>query len=327
MNFPAGEKIFEPAYLSKSSMNSISAAADAILKLPPMKDRITVKTSLFSTLLSQDINVINLINWRTGLYRNRSAISQILKDMEAVGEMEIIKFYPAVVYALFDIFSVSSQTNTKLCELVTPSLGYTFEILVIILNVGNDPRFKSDMDQTENILFERLKELPANNIETIISHNISTLLSDTNGEGKKLRQTVKVLHMLFKIIIKTSISPKKYIWEILENIAHSMSGSSEHAMIFQVLMLQHLPELLKEAVNVFPEGLELLMDNIIRKCFEIDTSRMNVKIHRMIGIKSLLSQEDFYKSRSVIRLSMSSILVNLVESTSYPKLGEDGSCK
>lgn len=323
LNFPAGENIFAPSYLSTSTMDSLTAAADAMAKLAPTKDSFTVKSSLFSTMLTQDTSVINLIHWRTALYRNRSEISHILKDVELIGEMEIMKFFPSIIFAILDIFAVSAQKNTRLCELITPSLIKSFEVLILILNVSNDPRFKSQMKQVQPIFDRKLDELPKNLIASILAKRISGLLLDSSDEGhKNLRKSLKVLHLIFKIIILTSTDASETILGIIEDIFIKFNSKdvTENGIVCQILVLQHFPQFLNEVYPVLKK--EQLLKIINSIMYESSTLRINLKIFRLNAMKSILTLHPFCDSDDIFRAAMSTILMNLVDIDS--KIIDDG---
>jgi hypothetical protein len=320
LNFPAGDTIFAPSYLSSSSMDALSAAADVIARLPQMKDTVSVKTSLFSTALTQDSSVINLIHWRTALYRNRSELSLILSDVESVGEMEIIKFYPGIVFAILDMFATSSVKTNRLSELVTPALDRAFDVLVLVLTIGVDPRFKAQITASEALLADRVSELSSDSVAELLGQKLLEIVRDTRDEGKRLRKAIKVLPLLFRTMIANSKSITSMISELLSEITKCVK--TEFAMICQILMLQQLPLIVTEIHEIFSQE-ELLQ--ILKQIFTANTNRVNVKSYRLTAIKALLALPSLTTYReSIFALAMRTVLNALLD---LPSLApEDEGC-
>ena len=255
LNFPAGQHIFVPSHLSSSSMEALSAAADAMKKAPVIKEAsFMVRTGLFSTLLTQDDSVINLLHWKHAIFQNRGQISQILKDFESVGEMELIKFYPSLLLACFDMLSVASERSNKLKDLVIPMLPTIFETIVFILNIGMDKRFQDQVSVMDNVVDAQLQSTA---VAESLSHQLVQLISrvDDPQSAKSLRKIIKVWHILVRFVIRTSTDRNEALANcdaIVDAIGTMMGANSlEHVNLCQVLSLQTLPALIKELSTLY----------------------------------------------------------------------------
>ncbi|KAI8911734.1 C2 domain in Dock180 and Zizimin proteins-domain-containing protein [Gorgonomyces haynaldii] len=313
LNFPAGDHIFVPTHLSASSIQDLAAAADAMAKLPAIKDTFNVKTLLFSTLLTQDMCVVNLLYWSQALYQNRGQLLQILQEFERVGEMELIKFLPALISACLEMLSVSME-NSNLRDIVSPHVFKIFETLVFILNVAVDKRFTVQCEEA----FEQLDKKPIKRgVALLLAEQMRTLITEASSmeKAKVLRKAIKVWHMIMHLVVKSE--PRDEIKNATDAFLSSLESfmlpsDLDHIVLCQILSLQQLHLLVDETKILFTdeemfERLEIMMDNL-------SGATDNMKFHRLAALKMLHSKQVFKEMKPLERMILMHLLTTFHES-------------
>eukprot|EP00842_Homolaphlyctis_polyrhiza_P001790 jgi/Hompol1/2611/HPOL_006076-RA len=148
LNYPAGPNIFVPAQqslASPSTADSLSTAADAIAKLPSLKDTLSIRTSLFSTIMTQETSLLFLLNWKHSLISGRNTISKILTDFVTIGDDEVHKFLPSILAELLDMLDASVEPQAAFFPMgnIDGIQNEIFEALIFVLTIALDKRSPS----------------------------------------------------------------------------------------------------------------------------------------------------------------------------------------
>ncbi|CAB0010662.1 unnamed protein product [Nesidiocoris tenuis] len=95
------------------------------------KESVTIRSTLCSTKLTQNADLLALLQWKARPERIQDALARALR---LDGE-ELVKFLQDVLDALFSIFSTEDGNST-------PHSGLVFHVLVSIFNLLNDSKFE-----------------------------------------------------------------------------------------------------------------------------------------------------------------------------------------
>jgi dedicator of cytokinesis protein 3 len=227
---------------------------------PPLRDTITLRTSLCSTRFTQEAVLMKLLNWvKVPEYE----LPDILAHFTFVGEMEIVKFLRDIFDALFGILVSATNETGEMDHLV-------FSALITVLGTVQDRRFSNFQPVLDVYIDEHFAHAAA------ASHMIRSmnrlLANHSSGEtAPQLRAALKVWHYVFKFIARsrelqkksaaivtnggTDISESTFRRDLrthLTEVNSMMSASTPPSIIgTQTIALQHFTSILPELAKIF----------------------------------------------------------------------------
>ena len=228
---------------------------------PPLRDTLTIRTSLCSTRFTHNPIHLQLLNWEK---HTPEMLIQLMQEFPFIGENEITKYLRDIFDALFSIL-VSNINQSGELDL------HVFNSLVTVLLIVQDRRF-SNFQPVLDVYIERHF-----NFATAASHLIHSmnrlLINPASLESAKpLRSAMKVWHYIFKFIARSrelqkakelSIAGgataehletkfKRELRSHLSEVTRLMSTSSPAAIIgTQTIALQHFHTILPELAKLF----------------------------------------------------------------------------
>ncbi|KAG6854061.1 hypothetical protein C0991_011039 [Blastosporella zonata] len=257
-------------YLAASSWLAAGQKSDQIAippdmqrLAPPMKDTLTIRSSLCSTRFTQNPVLLQLLNWEK--LNDKDLLSTILTKFTFVGEGEIVKFLRDIFDSLFGILVSHGNQTGEMDHLV-------FNALVTVLGIVQDRRF-SNFQPVLDVYIEKHFACAAASSHMIHSMN-RLLLNPTAAEtASPLRAALKVWHYVFKFIARSrelqkakeigmggdttaehlDTSFKKELKIHLAEVTRMMSTTSPPSIIgTQTIALQHFTSILPELAKIFP---------------------------------------------------------------------------
>lgn len=122
-----------------TTVDDLQIPADLGRLLTPVRDSLSVRSFLCSTLFTQSEVLVRLLAWETnGLFQDQSALTAVLKSFAFVSEVEVCKVLKDVFDALFSLLVANSTDN--------PNVGVealVFDSLVTVLGIVQDRRFQN----------------------------------------------------------------------------------------------------------------------------------------------------------------------------------------
>jgi dedicator of cytokinesis protein 3 len=230
---------------------------------PPLRDTLTIRSSLCSTRFTQNPVLRSLLSWDT--VGDRELLSAILTKFTFVGEGEIVKFLRDIFDSLFGILVSQSNQSGEMDLLV-------FNALVTVLGIVQDRRFSNFQPVLDVYIEKHFNCAPAS---SHMIHSMNRLLANptSNETASPLRAALKVWHYIFKFIARSrelqktkeigmgggataehlDTTFKRELRSHLSEVTRMMSTSSPSSIIgTQTIALQHFTSILPELAKIFP---------------------------------------------------------------------------
>ncbi|OCH91820.1 cytoplasmic protein [Obba rivulosa] len=229
---------------------------------PPMRDSLTIRSSLCSTKFTQNSVLLSLLNWQQIV--DRELLGTVLQGFPYVGEVEIVKFLRDIFDSLFGILVSQNNQSGEMDGLV-------FNALVTVLGIVQDRRF-SNFQPVLDVYIE--KHFECASAASHIMHSMNRLLQDPSASetASSLRAALKVWHYIFKFIVRSrelqkaqeigmgggvtsdhlENSFKREMKAHLSEVNRMMSTTTPPSIIgTQTIALQHFTSILPELSKVF----------------------------------------------------------------------------
>lgn len=222
------------------------------------KDSVVISSNICSTKLTQNVNLLGLLNWQT----DKDNLKDCLRALIKVDGEEVVKFLQDILDSLFNILMVNSETDT-------------YDILVfdcllhIISLVSNDWKYQ----HFEPVLDLYIKE----SFSATLAHKklisvLRSIISKSNYQSMDCKdlifKTMKSLQYVIRFVSKSRILMTLYpvedieddfednLRDLLEEITSMMSSTSDHILREQGACLKYLPSTIPDILMVF-DGKEL----------------------------------------------------------------------
>ncbi|GLB37233.1 putative DOCK family protein [Lyophyllum shimeji] len=261
---PADVYLTAPSWLTAGQKPEQLAVPPEMQRLAiPMRDTLTIRSSLCSTKFTQNPVLLHLLNWEK--LGDKDLLPTILSKFTFVGEGEIVKFLRNIFDSLFGILVSQINQAGEMDHLV-------FNALVTVLGIVQDRRF-SNFQPVLDVYIEKHFNCAAASSHMIHSMN-RLLLNPTSTEtASPLRAALKVWHYIFKFVARSrelqrvrevgmgggataehlESTFKRELRSHLAEVTRMMSMSSPPAIIgTQTIALQNFTSILPELAKIFP---------------------------------------------------------------------------
>nr|XP_018260970.1 uncharacterized protein I303_06687 [Kwoniella dejecticola CBS 10117]OBR83128.1 hypothetical protein I303_06687 [Kwoniella dejecticola CBS 10117] len=238
--------------------------------LIPLRDRVTLRTYLCSSLQTQDDTLRALFVWHSSGGGDVDVLCANLKLFNFVSEDEIAKFVPSILNALFAI--LISGLGDRQDEVET----LIFKSLIKVLAMNADRRFPN-FKNVFSIYLDSQFDYPSSAFHLLrCMQNVMSRPSTI-----EYRSFLKVWHLFFRFIIKarendrsqapglldsvsieTESEFRMQTKGILEEINNLMRSSEKQLIGTQTLAVQHYSDILPDLARIFQplEISEIIID-------------------------------------------------------------------
>lgn len=225
----------------------------------PLRDRLTVRTYLASTVHTQDDTLRSLFAWQDIV--ETTSLSSLLHTFSFVSEEEISKFLPAVLDSLFGILTSSQGPIPARTELD----GLVFAAIVKVLSMSTDRRFPNFTAVLDVYISQQFSR-PTSTSQLLAS--MKSVMSSPNT--KSYRSFLKVWHLFFRFIIRSreldrergigldatsahiEADFQRQVKSVLSDINALMVSTETGLIGTQTLAVQHYADLIPSLAKVFP---------------------------------------------------------------------------
>uniref|UniRef100_A0A8C7MU29 Dedicator of cytokinesis 5 n=1 Tax=Oncorhynchus kisutch TaxID=8019 RepID=A0A8C7MU29_ONCKI len=203
--------------------------------IPLTKDSFQIGTLTCSTKLTQNVDLLGLLNWRS----NPEELDQNLQRLMEVEGGEIVKFLQDTLDALFSIMMETSEEETYDTLL--------FNALVFIITLIGDIKFQHFNPVLETYINKHFSAtLAYMKLTKVLNYYVGH--ADEPVLTERLYSALKALKYLFRFIVQSRVLYLRY---------HSRDLPSSYLRLFQGAILKYLPTIINDIKNVFDPALFL----------------------------------------------------------------------
>ncbi|XP_078421001.1 dedicator of cytokinesis protein 1 isoform X3 [Cetorhinus maximus] len=287
LNLPATKSALEEKGYTMTGKNMHSFGNFAI-----SKDSFQISTLVCSTKLTQNVDLLGLLKWRS----NTNLLQQNLRQLMKVDGEEVVKFLQDTLDALFNIMMENSDSDT-FDTLV-------FDSLVFIIGLIADRKFQHFNPVLETYIKKHFSAtLAYTKLTTVLKNYVDN--SEKPNVTDQLFKAMKSLEYVFKFIVRSRILFNQLyedkgesdfmdsLRQLFKSINDMMSSTSDQTVIVKGAALKYLPTIVNDVKLVFdPKELSKLFTDFIHN---VPPGRLvRQKLHCLIEIvhSDLFTQYD-----------------------------------
>ncbi|KAJ3068216.1 hypothetical protein HDU98_008626 [Podochytrium sp. JEL0797] len=200
---------------------------------PKLRDKITLRTALCSTLMTQSTGILNLLHWRTATLHFRVPVSRILAQFRtSVPPLEIVKFLHGILDALIGVLDSSDSAPSTAASPATlaryPGGGVgagaggdaspvsetelnkvVFESMIYVFGIILQPRFGAYEAALEAYVDKFLRSTAC--WSKILEAFVALLEAGGSGSSKceLLCESIKVWRFWVQIVVRSGLVHQK----------------------------------------------------------------------------------------------------------------------
>ncbi|KAJ8929040.1 hypothetical protein NQ314_018309 [Rhamnusium bicolor] len=216
------------------------------------KEIISIKTLLCSTKLTQNVDLLALLRWKSHPERIQESLQRVLR----LGDEELVKFLQDVLDALFALFSTEDGNSTT-------HSGLVFHVLVSIFNLLDGSKyqhFKPVLDAYIKNHFAAA--LVYKGLLTSVQHCADWVVSFEKQEP--IQKCFKSLEYIFKLIIQSRLlfsratgghfedSFRRDLFGVFASLNKMLTINDSHIINTQVALLLAISAVYEQLIEVLP---------------------------------------------------------------------------
>ncbi|XP_031633257.1 dedicator of cytokinesis protein 1 isoform X2 [Contarinia nasturtii] len=253
------------------------------------KDSFTILTNLCSTKLTQDVDLLGLLNWST----HKETLEESLNSLMKVSPEEVVKFLQDILDALFNIL-VQNDDPPKFDHLV-------FKCLLRLIEIVSDLKyqhFQSVLDLYINESFSAT--LAYDKLINVLQTHIRNGINNKTPENETLYKTMKNLQYIMKFVIRSRILFAK----LNDDRDQEMFEASLEDLLQSFIKLTACPNDLLRSQGAMLKYLHIISSDLTQVYDPVKLSKLIVEIltniapgrltqSKMICIKELVDSKLF----------------------------------
>uniref|UniRef100_A0A8D0SZI1 Dedicator of cytokinesis 5 n=1 Tax=Sus scrofa TaxID=9823 RepID=A0A8D0SZI1_PIG len=234
------------AEMEEKELQASKALANFTPTKDSTKDSFQIATLICSTKLTQNVDLLGLLNWRS----NSQNIKHNLKKLMEVDGGEIVKFLQDTLDALFNIMMEMSDNETY--------DFLVFDALVFIISLIGDIKFQHFNPVLETYIYKHFSATLAYvKLSKVLNYYVAN--ADDSSKTELLFAALKALKYLFRFIIQSRVL---YLSEDGDEFSNSirqlflafntlMDRPLEEAVKIKGAALKYLPSIINDVKLVF----------------------------------------------------------------------------
>lgn len=262
------------------------------------KEVFSITTLLCSTKLTQNVDLLALLKWKSHPERINETLNKVLK----LGGEELVKFLQDVLDSLFAMFSTEDGNSTA-------HSGQVFHVLVSIfslLDEGKFEHFKPVMDTYIKGHFAAA--LVYKGLLSSVQHCADYV--QTSGNQEPLQKCFRSLEYIFKFIIQSRLlfarategqyeeTFRKDLFLLFKALNAMLSKNNPVTLNTQVAMLHSISAVFEQLTQVLPTvEVTRLASSMLESLPTRDISPQLTQA-KLAAIKNMVSSQLFYEDES-----------------------------
>uniref|UniRef100_A0A4X2JQG6 Dedicator of cytokinesis 5 n=1 Tax=Vombatus ursinus TaxID=29139 RepID=A0A4X2JQG6_VOMUR len=257
------------------------------------KDSFQIATLICSTKLTQNVDLLGLLNWRS----NSQNIKHNLKKLMEVDGGEIVKFLQDTLDALFNIMMEMSD-NEAYDFLV-------FDALVFIISLIGDIKFQHFNPVLETYIYKHFSATLAYvKLTKVLNHYVGN--AEDSSKTDLLFAALKALKYLFRFIVQSRVLYLRFygqsedgdefnnaIRKLFLSFNNLMDRPLEEAVKIKGAALKYLPNIINDVKMVFdPVELSILFSKFIQSIPDNQLVRQKLNCMTKIVESNLFHQTE-----------------------------------
>ncbi|XP_069695131.1 dedicator of cytokinesis protein 1 isoform X3 [Periplaneta americana] len=277
------------------------------------KDSFTIQTNVCSTKLTQNVDLLGLLNWVSHPEGLKDSLAALMK----VDGEEVVKFLQDVLDALFNILMQNSDSDLY--------DNMVFECLLYIIGLVSDRKYQHFQPVLDLYIQESFSAtLAYNKLIVVLKYHIDNANSNDSQDKDLLLKTMKSLQYCMRFIVRSrqlfsELNEGKgqqqfelSLKQLLQSITGMMCYNTDSTLLVQGACLKYLPFTIPDILTVFSATeLSALLTELINK---LPPNRLTKQ--KMMTVNDIVHSKLFQYSdcRTVLLPVITSHIKELLES-------------